>query len=94
MVLARRKTLWEHKSPFYAMAANGEDLVSQLGIYAVSLSDRISRYEREEVGSTPALRAICGVSSVGRAQSLQVWGQRFETVTPHHPYVTDWHSVR
>ena len=34
-----------------------EDLASQLGIYAVSLSDRISRYEREEVGSTPALRA-------------------------------------
>ena len=37
--------------------ATGKDLVSQLGIYAVSLSDRISRYEREEVGSTPALRA-------------------------------------
>ena len=39
-------------------AVTEKDLVSQLVIYAVSLSDRISRYEREEVGSTPALRAI------------------------------------
>ena len=76
------------------MAANGEDLVSQLGIYAVSLSDRISRYEREEVGSTPALRAIYAISSVGRAQSLQVWGRRFETVIAYQADEVDWHSTR
>ena len=39
------------------MAASGEDLVSQLDLCAVSLSDRMPRYERGEVGSTPALRA-------------------------------------
>ena len=35
-----------------------EDLVSQLGIYAVSLMDRTSGYGPEDMGSTPVLRAI------------------------------------
>ena len=35
----------------------GEDLASQLDLYAVSLSDRIPRYERGVVGPTPAPRA-------------------------------------
>ena len=46
------------------MSVTGKDLVSQLDIYAVSLSDRISRYEREEVGSTPALRASEAVGCI------------------------------
>ena len=58
LVLARRKAPWEYKSPSYTLGGKWKDLVSQLALYAVSLSDRISRYEREEVGSTPALRAI------------------------------------
>ena len=40
-----------------SIAASGEDLVSQLDLCAVSLSDRILGYEPREVGSTPTLRA-------------------------------------
>ena len=58
LVLARKKTLREHKSPSHTQrSVTGKDLVSQLDIYAVSLSDRILGYEPGEVGSTPTLRA-------------------------------------
>ena len=44
---------------FNALPSSGFNVSkSVFYLYAVSLSDRISRYEREEVGSTPALRAI------------------------------------
>ena len=57
LVLARRKALWEHKSPSYTLGGKRKDLVSQLVIRAVSLSDRILGYEPREVSSTLTLRA-------------------------------------
>ena len=39
------------------IAANGEDLVSQLDLYAVSLMDRTGDYGSSDMGSTPVLRA-------------------------------------
>ena len=76
------------------MAANGEDLVSQLGIYGISSMDRIGNYEFSDNCSIQLSRAIYAISSVGRAQSLQVWGRRFETVIAYQADEVDWHSTR
>ena len=71
-----------------------EDLASQLDLCGISSMDRIGNYEFSDNCSIQLSRAIYAISSVGRAQSLQVWGRRFETVIAYHPYETDWHSVR
>ena len=47
-----------------------------------------------DLGSNPKRGAIYAISSVGRAQSLQVWGRRFETVIAYQADEVDWHSTR
>lgn len=58
MVLARQRKYYGSSSLRPTpIAASGEDLVSQLDLYAVSLMERTGDYGSSGMGSTPVLRA-------------------------------------
>ena len=59
-----RKMLRKLKSPSEAPRRIVGKTLSVNLIYAVSLSDKISRYEREAIGSTPVLRASEAVDCI------------------------------
>lgn len=51
--------------------------------------------EHSVLGSTPRVRTIYSVSSVGRAGALQASGQKFKSFTEYHSLfgaVTQWES--